>query len=159
MNEHLHISAAGLHLEHCFGRGPRDISPHGFATRAYSDTGGRALIGWRHRIRSSGDYMRTVVIDSATAEQLLAQDNAEAESAIKRLVTVDLNQHEFDALCSFVQDVGVAEFEASSALTLVNAGDRTGAAFAIRARTNPGEHTHCVRRLAESNLFLWRPHA
>ena len=53
-------------------------------------------------------------------DEWLRQDVQEAEEAVNRLVKVELNQYQFDALVSFVFNVGQGNFERSQLLRLVN---------------------------------------
>jgi lysozyme len=124
MNNSLHISDAGLAIEKKYSQGPDG----GFAKKVYYRPGGDLIIGYGHVIVSSGDYMRTAEIDEATACALLARDNAVAESAVKRGVTVKLCQCEFDALTAFAFHIGGKKFAASTVLKKLNSGDKLGAA-------------------------------
>jgi len=58
----------------------------------------------------------------------LAEDVREAEDAINDLCKVSLTQNQFDALVSFVFNVGVGAFKSSTLLRKLNAGDYDGAA-------------------------------
>lgn len=60
-------------------------------------------------------------------EELLRQDVRVAESAIKRLVTVPVTQEQYDALVSFVFNVGSGNFAKSTLLKKINANDCWGA--------------------------------
>jgi lysozyme len=135
LNETLHISPAGLAIEKRYEKGPPEISPHGFACKAYKCIAGYWTNGWGHRIMAAGDYMLTTTIDEATAEKLLRSDNWSAENSIKRLVKVELTQNEFDALVSLVLNIGAGkadgvpgDFADSTLLRKLNAGDKRGAA-------------------------------
>lgn len=69
--------------------------------------------------------------DTCTAEQALEwlrEDVREAEQAIERLVTVELTQGQFDALVSFVFNLGAGNFGGSTLLKRINMGDFAGAA-------------------------------
>src|ERR1700722_5665933 len=56
------------------------------------------------------------------ADQLLDDDLRLAERAVQRLVTVPLNDNQFSALVSFAYNVGIANFESSPLLALLNRG-------------------------------------
>lgn len=83
---------------------------------AYRDAVGVWTIGYGHT-RWAVEGMQ---ISAAKALEWLAGDVAEAEAAINRLVTVPLEQHQFDALVSFVFNVGVGAFKTSTILRLIN---------------------------------------
>ncbi|MGE7139156.1 lysozyme [Luteibacter sp. NPDC031894] len=68
----------------------------------------------------------TITPDEASAR--LVEDMTEAADAVNRLVTVKLNQNQFDALCSLAFNIGQANFRGSTLLKLLNQGDFAGAA-------------------------------
>ena len=57
------------------------------------------------------------------ADEWLRQDCAFAESCIDDNVTVPLQQNEFDALVSFIFNVGCGAFKVSTMLKMINDGD------------------------------------
>ena len=57
------------------------------------------------------------------AEDLLRQDMKIYEADVKRLVDVPLTQYQFDALVSFVFNLGSGAFGGSTLLKKLNAGD------------------------------------
>jgi lysozyme len=65
------------------------------------------------------------------------QDVASAEATVKRLVRVELNQEEYDALVDLVFNIGMGNFDTSTLLRKLNAGDTEGA-IAEFARWNKG---------------------
>ena len=67
-------------------------------------------------------------ITHAGAEALLLHDLAWVETAIDTYVQVPLNQNQYDALASFIYNVGATAFRKSTLLRLLNAGDYDGAA-------------------------------
>lgn len=93
----------------------------------------------------------------AEAEDGLKREIAKFEAGVQRLVTVDLNQNEFDALVSLTYNIGLAGFQRSTVLRKLNAGDRSGAAKAFGlwrsggGRVLPGLVS---RRARESSLFM-----
>ena len=66
------------------------------------------------------------------ADTWLREDCEEAENCIAKHVTSPLMQNEFDALVSFVFNVGCAAFAGSTMLKLLNAGDYDAAALQFR---------------------------
>lgn len=67
-------------------------------------------------------------ITRAGAEALLLEDLRWVETAIDTYVQVPLNQNQYDALASFIYNVGATAFRKSTLLKLLNASDYTGAA-------------------------------
>jgi lysozyme len=124
MNESLHISDAGIAIEKRYNQGPNG----GFARRACAFPSGKFAIGYGHVILSGGDYMRTTEIDEIAACNLLAIDNAKAENVVKGCVTIQLSQHEFDALTVLVFNIGPVDFAESALVRKLNACNKRAAA-------------------------------
>ena len=91
------------------------------------------------------------------AEAALRREIAKFEATVNRLVTVSINQNEFDAMVSLAYNIGSAGFARSSVLKRLNNGDRQGAAKAFEmwksggGRVLPGLVS---RRKREASLFL-----
>lgn len=91
------------------------------------------------------------------AEAALRREIAKFEAAVNRLVTVSINQNEFDAMVSLAYNIGAAAFERSSVLKRLNKGDRSGAGQVFEmwnkggGRVLPGLVS---RRKREAALFL-----
>ncbi len=118
----------------------------------YADAGGYS-IGYGH-------YMGTSItipsITAAQAQALLLQDVQVAEDTINQAVTVALTQNQFDALCDFVYNEGATQFESSTLLADINAGNFNGATlqFARWDLSQGNVLTALVnRRAAEAQLF------
>ena len=99
----------------------------GLELEAYQDIAGIWTIGYGH-IETARPGMR---ITEREAEALLQRDLKPREQAVGRIVSVPLNQNEFDALVSFVYNVGIEGFRRSTARRRLNSGDRVGAADAL----------------------------
>ena len=69
-----------------------------------------------------------MVITLAGAEALLLHDLQWVETAIDTYVQVPLNQNQYDALASFIYNIGGTAFRKSTLLKLLNASDYDGAA-------------------------------
>lgn len=128
----------------------------GFAPMPYRCPSGYTTIGYGHVVGRNESY--SLPIDRQTAEALLRKDIEEAEMAVNTMVTVPLSQHEFDALVSFVFNVGASKFQNSTLLKLLLAGRRKEAAdqflrwvHASDRQVLPGL---LVRRRAERRMFL-----
>lgn len=96
----------------------------GFKSSVYTDSAGLATIGYGHKLTAFENY---TTISDADASLLLAQDVADAENGVNNLVNVALSQNQFDALVSFVYNVGVGAFKRSTMRKLINAGNYQGA--------------------------------
>lgn len=88
----------------------------GFEAEAYICPGGRWTIGYGH----TKDVKPGSVITEERAEKLLIEDVAEAERYVQAYVHAPLRQNQFDALVSFVYNVGCGSFKRSSLLKEVN---------------------------------------
>lgn len=92
---------------------------------AYQDTRGRWTIGYGH---TGPEVVEGLVWTQARAEAELASDYAESVATVNRVVTISLNQNEFDALVDFDFNDGEGNFEKSTLLKDLNAGNITAAA-------------------------------
>lgn len=92
--------------------------------KAYQDTGGV----WTNGVGHTGpDVHEGQVVDDLQIFIWLKEDLKEAEDAVNRLVKVPLTQGQFDALVSFVFNLGETQFANSTLLKKLNAGDYDGA--------------------------------
>lgn len=100
----------------------------GLRLKAY-DAGehdGVLTIGYGHRIQPGENLGREITVEQADA--LLRADVTRFEKAVKELIQVPLQQHQFDALTSFVFNIGIENFRKSTLRRLLNAKDYQGAA-------------------------------
>ncbi|HAI38417.1 MAG TPA: muraminidase, partial [Maribacter sp.] len=65
-------------------------------------------------------------ITQEQAEQMLLDELKEYENYINELVVVDLSQNQFDALVSWVYNLGPANLKSSTLLKVLNSGDYAG---------------------------------
>lgn len=92
---------------------------------AYRDSKGVWTIGWG----STGvDICRGVVWTQAKADGEFLRHCATVEQAISDLVKVPLTQNQYDALVSFVYNIGAFNFKQSTMLRRINALDYVSAA-------------------------------
>lgn len=94
---------------------------------AYPDpaTGGAPwTIGWGH---TGPEVINGLVWTQAKADAELLTDLASRELTVSCAVTKTLTQGQFDALVDFVYNLGSGNFEGSTLLRLINAGDMDGA--------------------------------
>src|SRR3990167_172587 len=133
-------------------------SHEGLRLEAYPDpgTGGEP---WTIGYGSTGNVQPGDVIDQQEAERLLRDDVTSAEQSVERHVDVALEQYEFDALVSFVFNVGCGNFSASTMLKLINAGNKRAAAAQFGRWNKAAGKTMAGlvrRRQAEKELFLMK---
>ncbi|PZU51905.1 MAG: lysozyme [Thauera sp.] len=93
-----------------------------FVSVPYKDQAGLWTIGYGHKIEAGESFTS---LTEAQASTLLAKDVSKAEDAVNASVRVGLTQHQFDALVSFVFNVGTGAFRRSTLLKKLNAGDPT----------------------------------
>ncbi|MDS0828893.1 lysozyme [Serratia marcescens] len=120
---------------------------------AYRDSVGVLTIGYGHTHGVQwGDTVTTI-----EAEDLLTADLANVEKTLASAVHVPLNQNQYDALASFIFNLGPGNFNSSTLLKKLNNGDYQGAADEIpRWNRAGGKELRGLtrRRAAERELFL-----
>ena len=90
----------------------------GCETTAYQDSVGVWTIGFGHT--KGVEEGQTCSIEDA--ESMLADEMDEYEGYINNMVKVDLQQHEFDALVSWVYNLGPTNLGESTMLKVLNGG-------------------------------------
>lgn len=85
---------------------------------AYLCPSGIPTIGWGHTGKDVKIGMEPITQEQA--DKWLEQDVAEAEAAVNKYVKVPLLQHQFDALVSFVYNVGAGAFAKSTLVKVLN---------------------------------------
>ena len=96
----------------------------GVQTRVYLDSAGYPTIGVGHLITDGEKYVEGVEYDRGELMRLFRdEDVVTAEEAVTRHVHEPLLQHQFDALTSFVFNLGEGNFRRSTLLVRLNAGD------------------------------------
>lgn len=91
------------------------------------------------------------------ADMWLSQDLEDAASHVAQLVTVPLTQGQFDALSSFVFNLGASRLAESTLLILLNKGDYQGASSQFSRWVHAGDKVPpglVKRRAAEASMFL-----
>ena len=123
----------------------------------YKDAVGYPTVGVGHLVKPVDNLKVGDTITDDQVDDFLRKDIASAEEAVNDRVTVPLTQNQFNALVSFVFNVGTGAFAQSGLLRTLNAGNYTGAAnqftkwvFAGGRRLKGLE----FRRNAEKELFL-----
>ena len=130
----------------------------GFKAQAYKDTGGVWTIGF-----GTTKYPNGVAVkqgDTCTtmqAEAWLMNDCAWVDKCLDDHIKVTVTQNQFDALASFVYNVGATAFVKSTLLRRLNAGEMSLAANEFDRWVNDnGKRIKglVVRREQEKKLFL-----
>lgn len=104
-------------------RGIEIIKEHeGFATFPYICPAGVPTIGYgaTYYLDGSKVTMKDEAISEEEAENLLREMVVSYENDVKRYVQTELNQNQFDALVSFVYNVGNDNFRTSTLLKRIN---------------------------------------
>src|SRR5277367_837359 len=129
----------------------------GFRAKAARLDDGRWTIGYGHTLTAR----EGAEINEADAEALLLYDMIGASHAVNEFVFAPLTQNQFDALVSFVFNIGVRAFRGSPTLRRLNEGRPLEAAMAMelwRKADLEGERividALVRRRAAEKALFL-----
>jgi len=126
----------------------------GLCLAKYQDAVSKWTIGYGHLILANEDFSQPLT--EQQAEQLLLSDLKKSENGIKKMVTVDLNQNQFDALVSFAFNLGIGNLQQSTLLKLLNAGKHESAAEQFIRWDKAGGQTLpglTRRRQAEQKLF------
>jgi len=125
----------------------------GCELEAYKCPAGVWTIGYGH-IKGVKEGM---TITELQAEEMLKSELNEYEGYINNLVTVELNQNQFDAMVSWVYNLGGGNLKASTLLKVLNAGDYDGVpAQMLRWNKAGGKVLEGLtrRRQAEADLFV-----
>jgi lysozyme len=126
MNEQLHLSSQGAALVQAFENCLAPIGGGRF--KAYGCPAGVLTIGWGHTNDHGRAFDGGAIWTQSDCDVAFAVDMQHFEQAVQRLVTVPLNQQQFDALVSFAYNCGEGNLEKSTLLRKLNAGDFVGAA-------------------------------
>lgn len=136
--------------------------------KAYKCPVGKLTCGWGCTEGVTAHTHWTV----AEAEDALAREMRQHEANVERLVTVPLNQGQFDALVSLCYNIGAGNLGKSTLLKHLNAGDYARAAShfadwkygkvtgdtALRMKVRPGTDVVLpglvTRRALEAQMFL-----
>ena len=95
--------------------------------KPYNDPVGHCTIGYGHLLHKGNCTQEDLKkypdgISEKEAKKLLEKDTKTAQDAVKELITVDLNQGQFDALVSFTFNLGYGSLRDSTLRTLLNEG-------------------------------------
>lgn len=130
----------------------------GFKNKAYMDTGGVWTIGYGTIKYPNGDKVKQGdTCTTSQAEAWLKNDCKWVDACLDKYIKVSLSQNQFDALASFVYNIGETAFRTSTLLVKLNSDDYTGAANQLDRWVNDnGKKIQGLvnRRAKEKSLFL-----
>ena len=119
---------------------------------AYQCSAGVWTIGYGH----TKGIEEGMEISQEEAEQMLVDELHEYENYINKYVTAPLSQNQFDAMVSWVYNLGPANLKASTLLKVLNAEDYEGVPAQIKRWNKAGGEILdglIRRREAEARLF------
>lgn len=120
---------------------------------AYRDAVGVWTIGYGHTLRvKEGDS-----ISEMRADFFLKADLETVEKCIANCVLGEITQGQYDALCSFVFNLGCLALRNSTLLRKLNSGDDVGASEEFRKWNHAGGQVLAgltKRRAIETEMFL-----
>jgi lysozyme len=133
----------------------------GFRANLYNDAAGHCTIGYGHLVHlgacngtEPAEFRHG--ISEQEAEALLRRDAQTAAEAVRHSVRVPLNQEQFDALVSFVYNLGAGAFESSTLLKDLNAHNFGAVPGQLEEWVHAGGAVLpglVTRRKAEARLF------
>ena len=131
-----------------------DLIKHfeGCELEAYKCPAGVWTIGYGH-IKTAVEGM---TITQHQADEMLIEEMNEYEGYINNSVRVDLTQNQFDAMVSWVYNLGNGNLNASTLLKVLNSGDYAGVPEQILRWNKAGGRVLeglTRRRQAEADLF------
>lgn len=134
----------------------------GFAGRLYNAVGGHCSIAYGHLVKkASCDGSEPVALqrglNRAQGEMLLVEDMRRAQRAVASLVTTELTDAQFAALCDFTYNVGADKLQKSTLLKAINAGEHRRVPFQLRRWTVVGGKEYAelkIRREREIALYF-----
>ena len=122
------------------------------AKPAQRDSSSVPTIGLGHTSAAGPPIVREGMrITEAEAEEIFRADAMRFRQEVAHLVKAPLHQHEFDALASWLFNIGSTNFRTSTALKRLNAGDYSGCAEAMEWWNKPS--SIISRRRAEVEQF------
>lgn len=126
----------------------------GLRLETYLDAVNVPTIGYGH---TGSEVKLGQTIDGKEAARLLRQDCKECEDVINSVVKTPLTQNQFDALCSFIYNLGSGAFKSSTLLKRLNERKYEMAADEFLRWTFAGSKRLeglVLRRRKERELFL-----
>ena len=129
-------------------------SSEGCELTAYQDSVGVWTIGFGH---TGSDVTPHTVWTQDQADKALQNDLETVYKCIANSVKVEMTQGQFDALCSFVFNLGCIALRNSTLLRMLNSGDDVGASEQFSRWSHAGgieQPGLLARREKEAALFM-----
>lgn len=154
VNEHLSAGPEAYALSRAFEKCLTPDSRGMF--KPYICPAGVLTLGWGHTNAQGRKFDASTRWTQSQCDIAHEEDMRESEDAVRRLVKVQLNQHQFDALTCFVHNVGETNFARSTLLRKLNRGDFDGAAAEFHKWNRGGGRVlnGLVRRRASEALLF-----
>lgn len=95
----------------------------GYRSKAYKDSKGLWTIGWGSTKIFNREVLPSDEVTPEQAEEQFQKDIVRFENAVNKLVKSNLTQKQFDALVSFVYNIGEYAFKNSYLLVKLNIGE------------------------------------
>lgn len=94
-----------------------------FSSVPYICPAGKPTIGYGNTFYKNGQAVKMTdkAITKQEADELLKAILEKFETQVDKIVTANINQHQFDALCSFAYNCGLGNLQSSTLLKKVNA--------------------------------------
>lgn len=129
----------------------------GFSPHPYTCPAGKLTIGYGSTIWGKRRVWESLRVTEEEAEAQMMADLGEIQTKLADLIRVPVNPPQIGALASFVYNIGITAFKASTLLRLLNAHDYKGAARELDRWVHAGGRKVrglATRRAAEKELFL-----
>ena len=129
--------------------------------KGYLDAVGLLTVGVGHLVLAGEPYKLGQKITAEESNNLLKKDLDRFENFLNSVIKVQINQNQFDALLSLCFNIGQRNFQNSSVLRKLNAGNYAAAAAAFKLWNKARKNGRLIvlkglvrRRAAEMELFL-----
>ncbi len=126
--------------------------------KAYLCPAGVWTVGWGTTFKPDGKKVTSKdEVTEKEALEYLKHDISDAEKTINMFVSIELTQNEFDALVSFVYNIGRENFRTSTLLKRLNNNDLIGIAIEFTYWVHGGGKVLpglVARRNKERELFM-----
>jgi lysozyme len=154
MNENLKLTTAGANLIKHFEGLKEKCGPDSY--KPYYCPADVLTLGYGHTNHHGRKFKMGDVWTRQECDDAFLDDMEGFEDAVRRLVKVELEPWQFDALVSFTYNCGEGNLQKSTLLKKVNAGDFEGAALEFHKWTKGGGKVlpGLVRRRASEALLF-----